>query len=66
VNEPSAFSVKLPCAGPVTSAAVSLILQTLDRIKLIVAELERTAADQILHRAKANLKKQLEVDHEPA
>ncbi|GJD59952.1 hybrid sensor histidine kinase/response regulator [Methylobacterium frigidaeris] len=30
---------------PVTSPAVSLILQTLDRIKLIVAELERTAAE---------------------
>lgn len=31
-----------------------------------VLGLERNAADQILHRAKANLKKQLEVDHEPA
>ncbi|GJD47661.1 Sensor histidine kinase RcsC [Methylobacterium crusticola] len=30
---------------PVTTPAVSLILQTLDRIKLIVAELERTAAE---------------------
>lgn len=28
--------------------------------------LERNAADQILHRAKANLKKLLEVNHEPA
>ncbi|MFH6782513.1 MULTISPECIES: hybrid sensor histidine kinase/response regulator [Methylobacterium] len=32
---------------PVTSPAVSLILQTLDRIKLIVAELERTAAEPV-------------------